>query len=669
MPISPPGPGEPLDLASIFLGPKAENADVFERLLLEALRDHVFWRRNVHPEDGFQVSELDKRTPAFERSIDVLSQALMGLLGELKGGVPFFSPRYVAHMNADLTMASLVAYFATMLYNPNNVAAEASPVTTRLELEVADQLAAMVGYPGTRTGAAGGARSWGHLTSGGTIANCEAFWVAETLKYLPVAVRGAADAARADGVQVALPGGGTAELRELDLWRLLNLTPSAALDAAAGLVERLGDPVRAQQLVDEHSLAGLGAQEFGRRLGAYFGDALPPAVVLVPSTAHYSWEKICRALGIGSQQLVKVPVDERFRMDPDALAERLADCARRRQPVLATVAVVGTTEEGAVDRLDHLAEVRRQVAREHGLAFHFHADAAWGGYALSITRAADGGRRPYTAALAAHAPEIWPEESVYQALCAVAETDSVTIDPHKFGYVPYPAGAILFRDGRARELVAIDAPYVFHGQAAGATTAIGRYILEGSKPGAAAAAVWMSHQVLPLDERGYGRLIGETAKGALALHRRLVAGDWSPFRMVVLPRPDLNIVCFAIGHPALGTLAACNDFIARLYARMSAMGDRPSPQVDYFVSKTTLRAEEYGAAALPIVRALGFDDADYQAAGGLAVVRCTVMDPFLAARRGKVDFIEGFATTLRCELQREIEAVQAERPAATKGEV
>ena len=34
-----------------FLGPKGENADVFERLVVEAIRDHVFWRRNYHPAD------------------------------------------------------------------------------------------------------------------------------------------------------------------------------------------------------------------------------------------------------------------------------------------------------------------------------------------------------------------------------------------------------------------------------------------------------------------------------------------------------------------------------------------------------------------------------------------------------------------------------------------
>src|SRR5262245_4070642 len=121
-----------VDPASLFLGPKAENADTMERLLLEAFRDHVFWRRNFHPEDGFLIQEHEKRGPAYEAAISTLSQELLGLLAELKAGIPFFSPRYVGHMAADLTMASVIAYFATMLYNPNNVAAEGSPVTTRL---------------------------------------------------------------------------------------------------------------------------------------------------------------------------------------------------------------------------------------------------------------------------------------------------------------------------------------------------------------------------------------------------------------------------------------------------------------------------------------------------------------------------------------------------------
>lgn len=637
-PSDPAAAPPPIDLGSLFLGPKAENADFFERLLLEAFRDHVFWRRNFHPEDGFSVRELEKREPAYEHSLSLLAQELMGLLAELKAGIPFFSPRYVGHMSSDLTMASLIGYFATLLYNPNNVAHEASPVTTRLELEVAEQLARMIGYDPLR--------QWGHLTSGGTVANFEALWVARNVKYLPVAVRWAAEEMGEAGLSLRLPDGSRADLAELELWQLLNVAPDDALDLAAAFAERLGDRYRAVQLVSHHSLAGLGYQEFGRRLAAEFGDALPSGVVLVPSTAHYSWEKICRALGIGGTQLVHVPVDERFRMDADALEETLHGLAARRQPVIACVSVMGSTEESAFDRLHLVAAVRERAARELKLAFHLHADAAWGGYVAAVTRSPGGARRSFAEVRADHAPESWPEESVYHALCALERTDSVTIDPHKLGFMPYPAGAVSFRDARVRDLVAVEAPYLFH-PGAPDWGYIGRFILEGSKPGAAAAAAWMSHKVLPLDASGYGRLIGATARGALALHRRLAAADVAPFRLVPLPRPELNIVCFALAHPALASLEACNAFCERVYRAMSVSAGRPARQLDYVVTQTMLRAGEYGRAAEPIARALGFGADAYEHAGGVRVIRCTVMNPLLAAPRGRTDFIDGFVQTLR----------------------
>jgi glutamate/tyrosine decarboxylase-like PLP-dependent enzyme len=629
---------EALDLGSIFLGPKGENAEVFERLLLEAFRDHVFWRRNFHPEDGFVVQEIEKRSPAYERSISRLSQELLGLLGDLKAGVPFFSPRYIGHMTSDLTMASLIGYFATMLYNPNNVAAEASPVTTRMELEVAEQLARMIGYDTSR--------QWGHLTSGGTVANFEALWVARNVKYLPVAVRWAAEELGVGECRVELADGSAANLLELGLWELLNLPPATALDLSERLRERVDDPFRALELVGHHSLSRLGYQEFGRRLSGSFGDAFPPGVVLVPSTAHYSWDKICRSLGIGGAQVVHIPVDSRFRMDPDALRGTLAGLHARRQPVIACVSVVGTTEESAVDRLDLVVETRRAAAKELGMSFSLHADAAWGGYAASIIYGPDGKRRSYEQTLADYAPEVWPEEGVYRAFAALEHTDSVTIDPHKLGFVPYPAGAISFRDRRVRELVSTDAPYIFH-PGVSEWAYIGRFIFEGSKPGAAAAGVWMSHHVLPLDSRGYGRLIGETARGALMLHRRIAGGDWAPFNLVPLPRPDLNIVCFAVGHPSLRSLEETNQLCDRIYRAMSVGADGNARKLDYFVTKTVLRRGEYGRSALPIVRALGFGEEDYERAGGVGVIRCTVMDPFLASDRGPRDHIEGFVETLR----------------------
>ena len=486
------------------------------------------------------------------------------------------------------------------------------------------------------------------------MANYEALWVARNVKYLPVAVRWAAEEMGMGGLPVSLPDGSAAELDRLDLWRLLNLSPTAALDVAARFRERVGDAYRAASALAAHSLEGLGFQEFGRRLAAVFGDALPPGVVLVPSTAHYSWEKICRTLGIGGGQLVHVPVDGRFRMDPEALESTVVRLAERRQPVIACVSVIGTTEESAVDRLDLIADARERLGREREIGFYLHADAAWGGYAAAITRGPDGARRTYEETLRDYAPEVWPEEAVYRGLCAMERTDSVTIDPHKLGFVPYPAGAVSFRDRRSRDLIAIEAPYIFH-RGTSAAGYIGRFILEGSKPGAAAAAVWMSHKVLPLDARGYGRLIGETARGALTLHRRLSAGDWAPFRVVPLPAPDLNLVCCAVGHPSLATLEETNAFVARVYQAMSVSDARAARTLDYFVTKTELQQPEYGDAAVPLVQALGFTREDYYRAGGLAVIRCTVMDTYLSGRGGgTVDYVGGFARTLRAVFEAEL---------------
>lgn len=74
----------------------------------------------------------------------------------------------------DLTMPSLLGYFMTMLYNPNNVALEASPITTLAELRVGKQLCDLFGYNNDETKPPAG---WGHITCDGTVANLESVWV------------------------------------------------------------------------------------------------------------------------------------------------------------------------------------------------------------------------------------------------------------------------------------------------------------------------------------------------------------------------------------------------------------------------------------------------------------------------------------------------------------
>ena len=143
--------------------------------------------------------------------------------------MPFFSMRYQGHMIWESTLPALVGYFATMLYNPNNVAFEASTATTLLEMWVADDLCRMLGYaiPDEAAMAEGALRPWGHITCGGSVANIEAVRVARNLKFYPVAlqaaVRGEETLAAARNIAIPLPTGAVKPLLDLDLWELLNL--------------------------------------------------------------------------------------------------------------------------------------------------------------------------------------------------------------------------------------------------------------------------------------------------------------------------------------------------------------------------------------------------------------------------------------------------------------
>jgi glutamate/tyrosine decarboxylase-like PLP-dependent enzyme len=324
--------------------------------------------------------------------------------------------------------------------------------------------------------------------------------------------------------------------------------------------------------------------------------------------------------------------------------------AARRTPVIACVSVCGTTEESAVDRLDLVLDVRARAERELGCSFHVHSDACYGGYAAAVTRRADGTRRTADEIRAAIDTD-WPDDAWLRSMAALEGADSVTIDPHKLGYVPYPAGAILLRDRRARELVAVDPPYLTPSdERGGEERFIGRFIFEGSKPGAAAAAVWLSHKVLPLDERGYGFLIGRTVAGARALHAAL-GGDVAPFRVVRLPVPDINVVCFVVQHPSLRTLAELDRFNEGVYRQLSL--NKPGGDPEYIVTRTRVTSPHYDGAVVPVLDALGTVSYDEwkRDPGGLVVLRATVMDPFLAERKPATDHVAGFVAALRraCE--------------------
>ena len=217
-------------------------------------------------------------------------------------------------------------------------------------------------------------------------------------------------------------------------------------------------------------------------------------------------------------------MDINARMKTSELRKVLQECLDNKQAVYEVVAVIGTTEEGAVDRLADIVKIRDEFMSK-GLTFVVHADAAWGGYFASMLppqhEAYDSPSPPSD-----FVPHIGLRCDTEDQLCAMKSVDSITLDPHKAGYVPYPAGSLCYRDGRMRYLLTWTAPYINQGsdgQSIGVYGVEGRHVcvrssnkscvLTGlySKPGAAAAAVYLSNCVIGLDGDGMGSLLGEAS--------------------------------------------------------------------------------------------------------------------------------------------------------------
>lgn len=168
-----------------------------------------------------------------------------------------------------------------------------------------------------------------------------------------------------------------------------------------------------------------------------------------------------------------------------------------------------STEEGAVDSLSGILALRKRF-QARGLSFLVHADAAWGGYFCSMLptdyHPGDIANMPTdVGAGEGYVPDSGLRVETQEDLFAMRYADSITVDPHKAGYIPYPAGGLCYRDDRMRFLVTWTSPYLSRG----AVTSIGIYGVEGSKPGASAMSTWLSNVTIGLTPNGYGALLGE----------------------------------------------------------------------------------------------------------------------------------------------------------------
>ncbi len=230
----------------------------------------------------------------------------------------------------------------------------------------------------------------------------------------------------------------------------------------------------------------------------------PGKKILASEQAHYTHKRISAVLQL---QFESVTCDARGRTDINALAKRV-----KGGDVGTVVATMGTTATGSVDPLPEILALREK----HG--FRIHADAAYGGYF----------------ALAGNLGE-----ETARSFARIGEADSIVIDPHKHGLQPYGCGCVLFRDASAGRFYKHDSPYTYFSSA---ELHLGEISLECSRPGAAAAALWTTQRLLPLERGGeFARGLEQSRAAALAFYAKITKDE----RFAAAFAPELDIVIFA----------------------------------------------------------------------------------------------------------------------------
>ncbi|OYQ78388.1 tyrosine decarboxylase [Wohlfahrtiimonas chitiniclastica] len=605
------------NIHAVFIGDQAENGDRFAKILNQLVQDHLSWRKDYLPTDRPGITEAEQKTPDFIATDERMSGVMNELSRRLRSGsVPWNSAgRYWGQMNSETLLPAIAAYSFAMLWNPNNVALESSMATSEMEAEIGADFAKLFDFN----------EGWGHISADGSIANLEGIWYARCVKSIPLAL------------QKVLPE----KVAGKSEWQLLNMSVEEILEICESLTPEEYDAVKAAS-----SRSGRNIPKLGKWI--------------VPQTKHYSWVKAADIIGVGLDQIVQVPVKTNYRQNVEELEKIIRDLAAQKTPILGVVVVVGTTEEGAIDEVDKVVALREKLKAE-GIYFYIHCDAAYGGYGRSLFIKETGEFAEYD-----ELPELYKQhnvfsydvkisEDIYNGYKAIKDVESVTIDPHKMGYVPYAAGGIAIKYKAMRNIISYFAPYVFE-KAIKAPDMLGAFTLEGSRAGATAAAVWAAHRCVPLDITGYGRLTATSIEAAWRFRDFLSTLTFNINGMTIkahpLNHPDLNMVDWVFKIEGETSLAATNNLNEEIFKYSSYLHGNDFNN-RFLTSHTAFSTEDYGDSPLPFLTSIGFSEQEWKNVKSVTLLRAAIMTPYLTNDA----LFDYYATSIKQALEQRITEV------------
>ncbi len=222
--------------------------------------------------------------------------------------------------------------------------------------------------------------------------------------------------------------------------------------------------------------------------------------IIIPNSAHFSFKKAADMLSL---KIVEAKLDENYKIDVGSLNEAISD------KTVAIVAIAGTTELGLIDPIEEISK----IAFEKNI--YFHVDAAFGGFSIPFLR------------------EIGYNLPVFDfSLDGVC---SITVDPHKMGLAPIPAGGIIFRKEEYLEVMAVDSPYL---------TVKTQSTIVGTRLGASSAATYAIMKYF--GKKGYSKIAGNLMENTMFFAQNLKEIGYE-----IICEPELNIVAF--NHPTMDT--------------------------------------------------------------------------------------------------------------------
>lgn len=220
--------------------------------------------------------------------------------------------------------------------------------------------------------------------------------------------------------------------------------------------------------------------------------------IIIPESAHFSFKKAADMLNLN---IVEAKLDENYKIDVDALKDVISD------KTVAIVAIAGTTELGLIDPIEEIS----QIAHENNI--YFHVDAAFGGFSIPFLK------------------EIGYDLPVFDF--SLPGVCSITVDPHKMGLAPIPAGGIIFRKEEYLNVMAVDSPYL---------TVKTQSTVVGTRIGASSAATYAIMKYF--GREGYCKIAENLMNNTKFLKEGLEEIGYD-----VVCEPELNIVAF--NHPEL----------------------------------------------------------------------------------------------------------------------